>query len=226
MNNDINNAKIKFQLEEELIKNYKLNMQRIKTNARSIINRNDEYVNKYVSGSLFYFLALPVADKYKISILFQTHELEEALNFSSYDYSLNPRMMPKIQLKGKYPLFLPLYTSHSKIQMFKELSKTPFIKYLYSCFRNTDKRWCGECSKCFRISEYCERIGLDRKVIGMQEGIVGVRETSPVTKNYWIIMDKIYGRKYMREFKLATLYYIRKIKRKLKKLFKWSREEY
>jgi len=219
MNNDIDEAEIKFQLEESLIRDYNLNMQRIKTNARSIIKRNDEYVNKYVSGSLFYFLALPVADKYGILILFQTHELEYALNFSSYDYSMCPRMMQKIQLREMYPLFLPLYTSHSKIQMFEELSKTPFIKYLYSCFRNTDKRWCGECSKCFRISEYCERIGLDRKAIGMQEDIVGVRETSHLAKNYWIMMDKLYGRRYVREFKLALLFYLKRFKRFIKNRF-------
>ena len=220
MNNDINNAKIKFQLEEELIRTYGLNIQRIKTNIRSLINRNEEYVNKYVTGPLFYFLALPVAERYRIGFLIKSSELEEALNFSDYDLSLNPRSVYKISIKSKnFPIFVALNNQFSKIQMFEELSKTPFIKYLYSCFKNTDKRWCGECSKCFRISEYCERIGLDRRVIGMQEGIVGVREKSPLARNYWIMMDKLYGRRYLREIKLALLYYLKIIKRKLSKVY-------
>lgn len=84
--------------------------------------------------------------------------------------------------------------------MFEELSKTKYIKYLNSCFIGGSKRWCGNCSKCFRISEYCEAVGLDKSVIGMQEGIVGVRERSPITKHYWDILEKLYGKNFSERY--------------------------
>jgi 7-cyano-7-deazaguanine synthase in queuosine biosynthesis len=153
-------------------------------------------MNKWSTGFLFYFLALPIAGHFGLEVLMKSSELEEALNFSDYDMSLNPRTVPAISFPAKnMPIILPAYNGHSKIQMFEELTSGNFIDYLYSCLKNTDKRWCGKCGKCVRISKYCEILGFDKSLIGMQEGIKGKREKSPISRNYWMIMDNLYSKK-------------------------------
>ena len=196
-NNDLNKYSIKQKLENKLIDAYDLNIQRIITNIRTTINQNDPFMNKWSSGFIFYFLTLPVAKKFNIDIMFKSSEMEAAINFTDYDLSLNPRLTPQISFPlEKYPLILPIFNGHSKIQMFEELSKTKFFKYIYSCFKNTEKRWCGKCPKCFRISKYCEILNIDKSKIGMQEGINGkIEYSSPQSINYQILMSLLYPNK-------------------------------
>ena len=49
----------------------------------------------------------------------------------------------------------------------------------------------------------------------MQEGITGIRENSPSTRYSWQYMDKIYGRKYIREWILFVKHAIKKLKQKI-----------
>lgn len=196
MNNETDNYSIKLNLENELVEKYKLNIQKITTNIRTIVNDKDSFINKYSTGFMFYFLVLPVSKEYNIQFLLETVELELALNFTDYDLSFNPRTIGYTSFPEKnYPLIFSAYTGHSKIQLFEELAETDFINYFYSCYNNTDKRWCGKCGKCRRISKYCEVLGIDKKTIGMQEGIKAKREKSPLTKIHWLLMDNLYSNK-------------------------------
>lgn len=196
MNNKEGEYSIKQQLEDQLIADYQLDIQRIRTNLRLIYDTRDSFVNKWSTGFLFYFLSLPVASEFNINMFFKSHELEAALNFTDYDLSMHPRFKPRIQVPHKnYPLMTPVFTGHAKVHMFDELTKTDFIKYIYSCLNNTDKRWCGACGKCYRISEYSETIGFDKSIIGMQEGIKGKRERSPIARNHWLLLDLFRGKK-------------------------------
>jgi len=209
MNNDKEKGDIKFKLEEELCKKYGLDIQRVEINLRPIWRFGDEYMNQYITGGLFYFLTLPIVEHFRISTLYHSMEYEYAMTFSDWDLSLNPRFSKNLYIKDdRFPILFSVYNAFPKVMMFHELAKTDFVKYIYSCFKNTSKRWCGKCSKCFRISEYCERIGLNRKTIGMQEGIVGFREKSSLSKNYWRMMDMLYKRRYLRELKLMLKYYL------------------
>lgn len=205
MNNDTENAAIKFALERDLCDKYALTMQRIEMNARSIMCFGDEYMNRHITGGLFYFLSLPVADRLNIGVICQSTESEALADMW---LSISPRFSKELFIKeAGFPLYFNIYNGYSKAEMFEELAKTDFIKYIYSCFFNSGKRWCGECSKCYRISEYCERIGLDRALIGMQEGIRGKRERSPLSMDYWVAMDRLYGRRYKRELSHLLIYY-------------------
>lgn len=196
MNNELDNYSIKLKLENELVDKYNLNIQKITTNIRTIVNDKDSFINKYSTGFMFYFLALPVTKEFNIQFLLETVELELALNFTDYDLSFNPRTIASTSFpEESYPIIFSAFTGHSKVQLFEELAQTDFINYLYSCYNNTDKRWCGTCGKCRRISKYCEVLGVDKKTIGMQEGIKAKREKSPLTKIHWLMMDNIYSHK-------------------------------
>lgn len=221
MNNNTssNGVDIKKDLELKISSNYDLKFAYISTNARSLILKDDIFVNHYITGYLFYHLTLPVTQYYEISTIIKSSEMEEALNFSNHDLSLNPRFTPKISPKlPNYPLNIPYFNAYSKVQMFEELSKNGFLEYIYSCYYNSGQRWCGKCSKCFRISEYCERLGIDKRRINMQEGIIGIAEKGNIGKNYWEIMDKLYGKtKYGRYSIMKLQVFFKKVKNKILK---------
>ena len=210
MNNDINTAGIKFQLEEELIEKFSLNMQRIKTNLRDLIHKKDSFINRYSTGALFYFLSLPITYKFHLGYIYQVYEFEYAMNLTSYDLSISPRFVIDISIqKQNFPLYTPAFTGYSKLHMFKELAKTEFLEYIYSCFKNTEKRWCGKCGKCFRISEYCYYTGVDKNRIGMQEGIIGKRSAS--NWDFWMVLDKMYKKDHLHEWNLKWKYFLKKL---------------
>ncbi len=219
MNADKDKSPIKYNLISELTQKYGLSLEEVSMNVRNLIKDTDAIFNRFVTGNLFYFLAAPIADKFGIGTLYLSTELEYALEVGEHDQSIHPRFVNNVFVKKpSWPLFMSIYMGFPKVSMFAKLAKTDFIKYIYSCFNNSQKRWCGACSKCFRISEFCDRIHLDRQIIGMQEGITGRREHSPVTRYSWQYMDKIYGRKYMREFVLLAKHAIKKFKKKFLKI--------
>lgn len=211
MNNDIQNYSIKQQLEDDLISEFDLEFQRVTSNAFSLINKPDLYKNYYVTGLLFYWHSVPVCREFGIQNLYKSSEMEEALNFDYQDLSLHPSFL-KYVIMDDEPLFLPLFNCYPKIRMLEELAKTPFLRYIYSCYHNTNRRWCGKCTKCYRISEFCDRLGIDRNLIGMQEGIVGLRETGSISQHYWRYMDILYGRRRAREISHAFKYHRKKAK--------------
>jgi len=225
MNNDLRLYGIKKKLEDDLIKEFNLDFQRVYSNAFKLVNKPDSYKNFYITGLLFYWHSLQVCHQFGISTLYKSSEMEEALNFDYYDLSLHPIFLKNIIFEGE-PLYLPLFNCYPKIQMLKELSHTPFIKYVYSCYKNTNRRWCGNCSKCYRISEFCERIGIDRNMIGMQEGIVGRREKGSISKHYWALADKLYGKRKFHDFhQLLKYYYKRMFSLALKEIFRFKKKK-
>lgn len=224
MNNDNVLGGLKFSLENELCEKYSLQIQRVEINLRPLMLFGDKEMNQFITGGLFYFLVLPIADRFGIGTIYHSIEYECASTFCDYDLSLNPRFTKNLYIKdAKFPLVFSIYNAYPKIKLFEGLSKTEFVKYIYSCFRNADKRWCGKCPKCFRISEFCERIGLDRSIIGMQEGIVGLKEKSPIAKRYWQMMDILYGRKLKREINIAIKYYKAKAIKVVRKILGYKR---
>lgn len=193
MNNDAESDgyAIKKNVEAALVQEQKVRLSRIETNARSLLNADDLCFNRYISGLLFYFLSLPFCLQNAINILYKSSEQEEAMNFTDHDLSLRAPIIPYLSFPS-HTLFLPIFNSFPKILMLNELRYTPFLKYVYSCFHNKKQRWCGECSKCGRISAFFERLGIDKKIVGMQDGIISIREDGPITKYYWEFMDKLF----------------------------------
>jgi len=214
MNNDPRTYRIKRALEDDLVASHGVHLERVTSNALSLIRKEDLYKNYFVTGLLFYWHSLPVCRQFQVHTLYKSSEMEEALNFRYQDLSLHPTFLKHIRYEGE-PLFLPLHNCYPKIQMFAELSRTPFLRFIYSCYHNTDRRWCGECSKCFRISEFCDRVGIDRALIGMQGGIVGRRERGPISRHYWDLADLLYGKRRLHESRLAFEYHKQRALRRL-----------
>jgi len=206
MNNDYQKNTIKRELEDELVQNLNLDLIRISSNALSLIKKSDLYKNHYVSGILFYWHSLPICISKGVNTIYKSSEMEEALNFDYQDLSLHPTFLKEIAIQ-RGPLYLPLFNCYPKIQMLAELAKTPLLEYIYSCYHNTAKSWCGKCSKCFRISEFCERLGINKTRIGMQEGITGLKETGSISRHYWELADRLYGKRRLHDLKMTAKYY-------------------
>lgn len=188
MNNDAANRAVKEALEDALVAEQGVELERVRTNARVLVERSDYYVNELVTGPLFYWLSLPVLRRCGAHTLYYGAEMETALVFGS-DRSIVPQFLHEIVFPGQ-PLFVSILTCYPKLQILEELARTPFIRYVYSCLRNTERRWCGDCAKCARISDYCALLGLDRTLIGMQA------EIRPRKRKglYWLLRDRT-GRK-------------------------------
>lgn len=198
MNNDESAYGIKKSLEDELVSRQGVDLARVTSNAFITIQRDDLYRNRYATGLLFYWAAGALCFHEGISLVFKSSELEEALNFSDYDLSLSPVFQSHIWFPGLTNI-MAVYNGFPKITMLARLKETAFLPYVYSCYFNTAERWCGRCSKCYRISEFCERLDIARDRIGMPEGFLGLRETGYLTKHFWTHMDLLYGRRISRE---------------------------
>jgi len=193
MNNDHARSSIKEEVEARLQADMGVRLHRVETNARRLwIVSDDAVPNKLCTGLLFYFYMRPMMAALGVELLLKVSEFEEAQNFSDYDQSINPRFLSHI---SDGPVFVPFLNAYSKIQMFEELSRTPYFDYVYSCLNNTDKRWCGRCSKCRRLAEYGRRLGIDTGRIGLDPSIEYVKETSPIGRNYAAAMDRVAPRR-------------------------------
>jgi hypothetical protein len=189
MNNDHGRSNIKRDVEDRFEARFGLPIHRISTNARALFPTGDDSIlNKFVTGAWFYFFLRPLLRKFGVNTLFKASEYEEAANFTDFDLSLNPRFINKIT---DGPLFLPLLNAYSKMQMFEELSHTPYFDYIYSCLNNTSSRWCGTCSKCRRLAEYGRRLKIDTERIELDPTIPYFSESSPISRHYALVMETL-----------------------------------
>lgn len=192
MNNDHSQSNVKHDVEERFERNLGHTIYRIDTNVRELVLLDDSKMNQFATGFWMYFLALPLMRHLDVGILFKISEYEEASIFWSYDRSLNPRFIHRVPGDTRLPAFSPFGNAFAKIQMFEELSRTPYLEYVYSCLRNTNKRWCGECGKCRRIAEYCRRLGVDGERIGMDVPSIEFRADTRVSRLYEETMNNLY----------------------------------
>jgi len=189
MNSDPRLGSLKQDLLSELCEKKDLQMEPIYSNAFYALALGDEYKNRWITGPLFYWNCVPACRHLGLASLLLSAEFEYALIRQKIDRSLTPNSLPAFAHPSG-PVFLPICYSLPKIELMERLSQTDFIHYLYSCFKNSDKRWCGECGKCSRISDFCEAIGLERATIGMQEGIPSRHEDTELAKFYRFFLDE------------------------------------
>jgi hypothetical protein len=197
MNSDYDRSSIKGEIQAGLARRYGLEYLRTWTDARTLYPQGDEYVNKYITGSLFYYLLLPLMRRAKVGVCYLACELEYALYELPFDLSLHARFIHKVSRVPDPPLLSPL-NAIPKVDLLEDLYRgdPELCSYLYSCLQNLDNRWCGDCGKCRRISAYCEAIGLPRSLIGMQEGICHEPETGATTRAlYWQSLERYRERK-------------------------------
>lgn len=199
MNSDnTTNSTIKEDIIKSLCKEYNLKIQKININLRPYYRCKEDDINKYITGALFYFLTLPVANQFKINTIYQSAEFEYAEQsiFNDFDLSINPYFTRNLYIKhDRFPIMFSIYNSFPKIKLLELLSKTNFFKYLYSCYKNIDKRWCGKCTKCFRLNQFFEILGLDKSAVEMQEGIIGLSPKTPVAIRQIEIAQQLYPNK-------------------------------
>jgi hypothetical protein len=192
MNSDYAHASIKAKLQQKLAERYGLAFLRVWTDARTLFPATDEYVNKYITGSLFYYTLLPLMRRHGVGVSYLGCELEYALYELPFNLSLHARFTHKVSRAPNPPLLSPL-NALPKVDLLDDLYRgdPELCSFLYSCFQNTALRWCGVCGKCKRISAYCEAIGIPRSLIGMQEGIAHEREQGELTRGrYWDNLDR------------------------------------
>jgi hypothetical protein len=195
MMNNRPNYQVKKELENELIRIRGLNLQRVTTNAYSLLRRGDCTQHRFTTGLLMYWSFVPLSEVFRLNVIYKGSELEEALDYGNkQNIALHPTSIKHFSAPGE-AMFLPLFNCYPKIEMMAELSKTDFIKYVYSCLNNTKERWCGKCFKCARMSAYCHYLNIDPAIIGMRKDIPWKPETGEVTKYFWSIAERLYGKR-------------------------------
>jgi hypothetical protein len=168
----------RFELEEELCREFKLKMIRIHTNARSIFSKKN--FKPYVRRKVFLIDAafilpinisvlLPIAAQLNIGAIVSGNEKE--CNAGIQLYSLSPEMARNLHSPGRCVNYYSYLENLAKVSVLKELhQKYPHIgKYQYSCYSAIHQRWCLNCEKCFRNYLMFKIFDIDPRTVGMDE---------------------------------------------------------
>jgi len=190
MNNDYSVYPLKKKLEDQLAERYNLQIIRVWHDLRPLFNETDEYVNQWITGGFMYYSLVPQMRELNIHLLLQASELEYALVCEQYDRSIHPSFINNIARKPLPPIFSVL-NAITKVELLDLLysSNSELCRYIYSCLRNSERRWCGECGKCRRISAFCKAVAVPFSLIEMQEDIPHIRETGELTNLYGRSLD-------------------------------------
>jgi len=137
-----------------------------------------------------YYPFMPIVRERHCGKIYHSMELEYMQVDEQYDRSIHPRFSHHVA-RPPLPSLEAVMTEYSKIQLLEKLYRNNprLCSYLYSCLNNTSLRWCGKCGKCKRLSAFCETIGIEKSLIGMQEGISHEPEEGALTKLYWQSLD-------------------------------------
>ena len=138
MNSDYDRSSIKGELQKALALRYGLEFLRIWTDARTLFPEGDEYVNKYITGSLFYYTLLPLMRRHAVGVCYLACELEYALYELPFDLSLHARFIHKVSREPDPPLLSPL-NAIPKVDLLDDLYRgdPELCSYLYSCLQNS-----------------------------------------------------------------------------------------
>jgi len=190
MNNDYEKSNLKYDLENRLSAEFDIEVARVWHNIKEVVKMPDEYTNKYITGGLMYYPFMPIVRERHCGKIYHSMELEYMQVDEQYDRSIHPRFSHHVA-RPPLPSLEAVMTEYSKIQLLEKLYRNNprLCSYLYSCLNNTSLRWCGKCGKCKRLSAFCETIGIDKSLIGMQEGISHEPEEGALTKLYWQSLD-------------------------------------
>ena len=218
MNNDHELSPLKRKLEDKLVARFSLKIARVWSNIKEIFAEGDEYINKFVTGSFMYYSFAPLIRELMLQAIFHAMEFEYSCVKESYDRSIHPRFSYTIPRK-ELPPIISVLNSFPKIEIFEILYRTnpELCSFVYSCLKNTNTRWCGECGKCRRISAFCEAIGIPKSHIGMQGDIPYEPENGKLSQLYWKNL-KIYKSKKHKNSKKLEHKTVR-IYQKLKSIF-------
>lgn len=191
MNSDYEKSSIKLELQQALEQEHEVSFLRVWTDARLLFPDGDLHVNRYVTGTLMYYALLPLLRLHHVNVCLFGAEMEYAQVEDAYDQSIHPRHIHRV-VRPPNPPIVPALTAIAKVRLLADLyERAPeLLGYLYSCFNNSPRRWCGDCGKCRRISRFCEVIGIPKNLIGMQEDIPVGPESGELSRIYWDNCEK------------------------------------
>ena len=186
MNSDYGRNPIKRRLHDEMAARFGLTFLRAATSIRPLLTLDEADVSRYVTGSLFYTTALPFIRTLDLRNVFLAAEYEFALLEETFNQSIHPRFVHRIPKCGGTGVISAL-NGIPKIELLDWLYRRDpeLSRYLYSCFWNSEKRWCGRCGKCRRMFAFCKEIGIPPEWVGMEDEIDVTPEYGYSTRGYW-----------------------------------------
>ena len=198
MNSDYSTYSNKERLENEFARNLGCTIVRVQTDLKRAFNSLDdldEQINRLFTGAFFYYSAVPIA-RMSLQFLVKSSELEEALNFSTFDNSLNPRVWASTLRLPHWPIALSPFSMFPKIFMLAEIMSGIGKDYFSSCLVNSPKRWCGDCSKCSRVDEMLRTLSLHPSEVGLvmdgkkRARSVGYKKNYQFFNDVWTFLNK------------------------------------
>lgn len=168
----------RFDLEQELCREFGLKIIRIHSNVITIFKKKNfkpyqrkklYIVNAAFSLPIMVSTLLPLAETFSIGQIISGNEEENS--YSRHFYSFSKEMTKNLYLLGKHTKYQSHLEDLNKIPIVEELHrKYPKIaKYQYSCFKNGKKRWCLSCAKCFKNYLIYKIIDVNPATVGMEE---------------------------------------------------------
>lgn len=168
----------RYELEQELSREFGLRILRVNTNVRSIFHKKNfkPFLKRkvYITNAALFLpivlsSVLPVTRSLGIKLIVCGHEKECHKGFKSYSFSAD--MTAKLRLPGEDVQYRSCLSDLTKVRIISELhERYPKIaKYQYSCFNSNTGRWCMECEKCLRNYISIKLCGADPGVVGLDE---------------------------------------------------------
>ena len=193
MNNNTNgDVSLKRKLEFDVAAKNGLELIYARVNIREITSRVwDSTLHQFCTGGMFYWCAAAAGLARGISLFVISQELEYTLIRDRFDKSLTPDHLFRTH-HAEAPLVIPVMGWASSFELFGSLRDSPLIDSLYSCFHNTEKRWCGTCGKCYRVFEWARRNDIDPARFGMLQRPQIVTEGSQLYRLHWQDADELH----------------------------------
>lgn len=169
---------VKNQLDEKISKELNLQVLKIQTNLRSIVDDRvfKVYVKKdhsaFVSmmmSPFFISLAAPIAACLGIGRLIHGNEKMSEDNSDFFCFTPDAaRLLSRVSSVVSYESALnDLYKEDVCRQLYEKYPS--YAAYQYSCWKNNGRRWCHQCETCLRYYILLKRFGLEPSLVEMNE---------------------------------------------------------
>ncbi len=191
-NNTSGDVSLKRKLEFDVAAKNGLELIYARVNIRKITSRVwDATLNHFCTGGMFYWCAAAAGLARGISLFIVSQELEYTLIRDRFDKSLTPDHLFRTH-HAEAPLLIPVMGWASSFELFGSLRESPLMDSLYSCFHNSETRWCGKCGKCYRVYEWARRNAVDPARFGMLEPPQRITEGSQLHRLHWQDADELH----------------------------------
>ncbi len=167
----------KFKLDQKISKDLGLELLRVRTNFRQILNPdawlpllkpNVSMLNTVLSLPLFLSFIYPLAEQFGIQKIVSGNEknnkphecfcFSPSLTASYFELAMGVSYESHLGLLYKEDVCRELYLEYPHL-----------AKYQYSCWRNNGQRWCYSCETCLEYYALLKNFDIDPRLVGMDE---------------------------------------------------------